>query len=126
MTQNYWMYFWNTVGGIGQAVFFSRFFVQWYATEKKKQVVVPNAFWWLSIIGTILLLLYSIFYVQKTIVILGFAFSWIPYVRNLIINRRHQDAHLDCTGCGTSCAPNFNFCPACGTKLTVPTPNVSK
>ena len=44
---------WKVIGWIGNAVFFSRFFVQWYATEKKKQVVVPQAFWWLSLLGTV-------------------------------------------------------------------------
>jgi lipid-A-disaccharide synthase-like uncharacterized protein len=36
---------WKMIGWTGNAVFFSRFFVQWYATEKKQQVVVPQAFW---------------------------------------------------------------------------------
>ena len=44
---------WKVVGWLGNAVFFSRFFVQWYATEKKKQVVVPQAFWWLSLVGSL-------------------------------------------------------------------------
>ena len=35
---------WKMIGWTGNAVFFSRFFVQWYATEKKQQVVVPQAF----------------------------------------------------------------------------------
>ena len=51
-----WKLTWNLVGWTGQVVFFSRFVVQWYATEKKKQVVVPTMFWWLSIIGSLLLL----------------------------------------------------------------------
>ena len=42
---------WKVVGWLGNAVFSTRFFVQWYATEKKKQVVVPQAFWWLSLVG---------------------------------------------------------------------------
>ncbi|PYK99457.1 MAG: lipid A biosynthesis acyltransferase, partial [Verrucomicrobia bacterium] len=46
---------WKVVGWLGNATFFSRFFVQWYATEKKKQVVVPTAFWWLSLAGSFLL-----------------------------------------------------------------------
>lgn len=123
MSPEAWKIFWNILGWIGQAVFFSRFFVQWYATEKKKQVVVPSAFWWLSIIGSFLLLLFAVFYDKHYVVIFSYAFSWIPYVRNLIIHHRHQDAHLDCTGCGNSCAPTFNFCPACGTKLAVASGN---
>jgi len=109
--------FWNIVGGCGQAIFFSRFIVQWYATEKKKQVVIPVLFWWLSLAGTFLLLLFAIFYVKKTIVTLGYSVAWIPYVRNLIIHRRHEDAHLDCPHCKHSCPPLSKFCSECGTKL---------
>jgi len=53
---------WKVIGWLGNAVFFSRFFVQWYATEKRKQVVVPTAFWWLSLAGSLLLLSYGLFH----------------------------------------------------------------
>lgn len=110
---------WLTVGGAGQAVFFSRFLVQWYATEKRKQVTVPALFWWLSLAGTLLLLIYSIFYVKNWIIIVGYAVSWIPYIRNLVIHQRHKDARKKCPGCGDLCSPRANFCPNCGTRLNV-------
>jgi len=112
-----WKHFWNIVGTTGLIVFFSRFVVQWYATEKKKQVVVPISFWWLSIIGSVLLLLFGVFYDKHYVVIFGYAFSWIPYVRNLIIHHRHKEAHLDCAKCGKSCPPGAKFCSECGTPL---------
>src|ERR1043165_9101541 len=101
---------WEIVGWLGNLVFFSRFFVQWYATEKKKQVVVPAAFWWLSIAGSLLLLLYAIFgqikpHHRSWVFIASYAFTWIPYVRNLIIHQRHTAAHLDCPSCGIICPP---------------------
>jgi lipid-A-disaccharide synthase-like uncharacterized protein len=34
---------WKIIGWLGNLIFFSRFFVQWYATERRKQVVVPAA-----------------------------------------------------------------------------------
>ena len=34
-------HFWKVIGWLGNLVFFSRIYVQWYATEKRKQVVVP-------------------------------------------------------------------------------------
>ncbi len=46
---------WKVIGWMGNITFTSRFFVQWYYTEKMKQVVVPVAFWWLSLIGASLL-----------------------------------------------------------------------
>ena len=112
-----WIIFWNVIGWSGNAVFSSRFLVQWYATEKKKQVVVPTLFWWLSLAGSLLLLSFAVFYDKHYVVIFGYAFAWIPYIRNLIIHRRHQEAHSTCPGCGTSCLPESNFCSACGTRL---------
>ena len=107
---------WKVVGWLGNATFFSRFFVQWYATEKRRRVVVPTAFWWLSLTGSLLLLLYSLRQ-RDSVFIFAYAFTWIPYIRNLVIHRRHAEAHLDCPACGQSCAPHSNFCSACGTAL---------
>ena len=117
MNADFWKYFWNVIGWTGQIVFFSRFVVQWYATEKKKQVVVPNLFWWLSIVGALLLLVYAAFYVKNLVVVCGYAFSWIPYIRNLMINRRHNEMHRDCPSCHRSCPPEAKFCSECGTGL---------
>ncbi len=120
-----WKNFWNAIGWIGQTVFFSRFVVQWYATEKKKQVVVPSLFWYLSIVGALLLLLYALCYDKHYVVIFGYAFSWIPYIRNLIIHHRHKDAHLECSNCGKSCPPQSKFCYECGTKLVAAVGNAA-
>jgi lipid-A-disaccharide synthase-like uncharacterized protein len=114
----YWTV-WKVVGWAGNAIFFSRFFVQWYATEKLKRVVVPPAFWWLSLAGSLLLLSYALFYQKDSVFIFAYAFTWIPYIRNLVIHRRHAQAHLDCAACGTTCPPRSNFCPACGARLAV-------
>ena len=111
---------WKVIGWTGNFVFFSRFFVQWYATEKLKRVVVPTAFWWLSLAGSLLLLAYSLFYKRDSVFIFAYAFTWIPYIRNLIIHYRHQEAHLDCPSCLKSCPPHSNFCFACGSKLSAP------
>ncbi len=108
---------WKVVGWIGNLVFFSRFFVQWYATEKRKQVVVPVAFWWLSLAGSILLLAYALFYKKDSVFIFAYAFTWIPYIRNLVIQRRHAKSHLDCGKCGFMAAPGSRFCAQCGAPL---------
>ena len=107
---------WKAVGWLGNAVFFSRFFVQWYATEKRKQVVVPMAFWWLSLAGSTLLLAYGL-YRRDSVFIFAYAFTWIPYVRNLVIAGRHADAHRRCPACDYVCPPMSNFCLRCGVKL---------
>ena len=108
---------WKAVGWVGNAVFFSRFFVQWYATEKLKRVVVPTAFWWLSLAGSLLLLAYALFYKRDSVFIFAYAFTWIPYIRNLIIHKRHKEAHQSCPACANLCPPHSNFCFACGARL---------
>ena len=104
---------WKVIGWLGNLVFFSRFFVQWYATEKRRRVVVPTAFWWLSLTGSLLLLIYSLRQ-RDSVFIFAYLFTWIPYIRNLMIHRRHEEAHLACRSCGAACAPQSNFCAACG------------
>src|SRR2546422_5167188 len=111
---------WKYLGWLGNFTFFSRFVVQWYATEKSKRVVVPTAFWWLSLTGSLLLLIYAV-HKRDSVFIFAYLFTWIPYIRNLIIHRRHVDAHVDCPGCGHSCAPQSNFCSACGAALAAET-----
>ncbi|MGA2685104.1 MAG: lipid-A-disaccharide synthase N-terminal domain-containing protein [Verrucomicrobiota bacterium] len=112
--------FWKVIGWLGNAIFSSRFLVQWYVTEKRKRVVVPQAFWWLSLIGSLTFLCYSI-HQQDSVFIFAYAFTWIPYIRNLVIHRRHKQAHTDCPACGKSCPPQSNFCPNCGARLATAT-----
>src|SRR5262245_33269205 len=112
---------WKVVGWAGNAAFFSRFFVQWYATEKLKRVVVPTSFWWLSLAGSLLLLTYALFYRRDSVFIFAYAFTWIPYIRNLVIHRRDKDAHHVCNNCGQLCPPHSIFCWSCGTRLARPT-----
>jgi lipid-A-disaccharide synthase-like uncharacterized protein len=73
---------WTTVGFAGQVVFGSRFLVQWIATERRKQSVVPTAFWYLSVLGTVILLAYSI-YRLDAVFIAGFSLNMLIYLRNL-------------------------------------------
>jgi lipid-A-disaccharide synthase-like uncharacterized protein len=109
-------HFWKVVGWIGNVVFFSRFFVQWWVTEKEKQVVVPNAFWWLSLIGSLLLLAYGL-HRRDSVFIFAYAFTWIPYIRNLVISYRTRREQVRCVSCSAPCGPDARFCPSCGVKL---------
>lgn len=113
---------WKAVGWLGNAVFSSRFLVQWYATEKLKRVVVPTAFWWLSLAGSLLLLSYALFHQRDSVFIFAYAFTWVPYIRNLVIHRRHAAAHRDCPLCGKTCPPLSNFCWSCGGQMAPAAP----
>src|ERR1051325_1731383 len=84
---------WKTLGWLGNVVFFSRFLVQWFATEKKRQVVVPISFWWLSLFGSLMLLIYGL-HQRDSVFIFAYLFTWIPYIRNIVIHYR-QKAEMD-------------------------------
>ncbi len=45
---------WEALGWLGQGCFFSRFFVQWLVSEKARRSASPRSFWWLSLVGTLL------------------------------------------------------------------------
>ena len=51
---------WYVVGFLGQLTFGSRVFVQWLASERARRVIVPRAFWYLSLLGGVTLFAYEI------------------------------------------------------------------
>lgn len=73
---------WLGIGFFGQALFTGRFLVQWLASEKRKESVIPLAFWYFSISGGIILLAYAI-HKQDPVFILGQALGVFIYLRNL-------------------------------------------
>jgi lipid-A-disaccharide synthase-like uncharacterized protein len=79
-----WEHVWVMIGFAGQALFMSRFVVQWWASEKAGRSVVPVAFWYFSVSGGIVLLVYAI-YRRDPVIISGQAFGLIVYARNLYL-----------------------------------------
>lgn len=73
-----------SIGFGGQAIFASRFIVQWIASEKKGESTIPILFWYLSVIGGISLLIYAV-YRKDPVIITGQLFGVFIYVRNLIL-----------------------------------------
>ena len=81
---------WVVLGLLGQLLFTGRMLVQWWASERRKQSMVPVAFWWMSLGGASMLMIYFIW--RKDIVgILGQGTGWLIYSRNLILIYRHGD-----------------------------------
>ena len=74
--------FWLIVGFLGQMVFSCRFFVQWVASERAKTSVIPVTFWWLSLAGSLLLLIYAV-HIKDPVFILGQSTGFLIYLRNL-------------------------------------------
>jgi len=79
---------WLLVGFTGQALFSMRFLVQWIYSEKRRQSVIPTAFWYFSLLGGMTLFSYALFR-QDPVFIVGQGAGIFIYLRNLyFIHRR--------------------------------------
>ena len=72
------------IGFIGQIMFFMRFFIQWIYSERRKASIIPIHFWYFSIIGGTILLIYAI-HQKDPVFTTGQAVGLLVYVRNLIL-----------------------------------------
>lgn len=79
------------IGFLGQALFGSRFLVQWIASERARTSVMPTVFWWLSLCGGVTLLAYAIWR-QDPVFILGQGMGLLIYARNLMLIRETREA----------------------------------
>tara|TARA_B100000886_G_C20195496_1_gene396158 strand:+ start:140 stop:433 length:294 start_codon:yes stop_codon:yes gene_type:complete len=78
------------IGFLGQALFASRFVIQWIYSEKKGISYIPIIFWYLSIFGGLGLLIYAIFR-KDPVIIVGQSFGIFVYLRNLILIYRRKE-----------------------------------
>ncbi len=81
--------FWTIFGLTGNVMFTSRFVVQWYASEKLKQSVIPNNFWHLSLLGGLINLIYAL-HIGAVPFILGSLLPPIIAARNLMLISKHR------------------------------------
>jgi lipid-A-disaccharide synthase-like uncharacterized protein len=81
---------WLMVGFAGQALFASRFIVQWFKSEMEGRSVIPVAFWYCSVGGGIVLLAYAI-YKGDPVFIIGQASGLFVYARNLYLIFRERN-----------------------------------
>jgi lipid-A-disaccharide synthase-like uncharacterized protein len=80
---------WVIVGFLGQGIFSARFLLQWVQSERAGRSIMPMAFWWLSLVGSALLLTYSL-HKQDLVFILGQSAGFIVYTRNLVLLRKES------------------------------------
>lgn len=73
------------LGSIAQLVFTLRFVYQWLYSEKRKKSSLPLGFWWLSLAGACLVLIYAIFR-KDPVLLIGHLFGTLMYSRNIIIH----------------------------------------
>jgi lipid-A-disaccharide synthase-like uncharacterized protein len=82
---------WEIVGYSGTAIFGTRFIAQWIASERAGRSVVPPAFWWLSIVGSALMLAYALHIAgdvgwgKGLPLVLAYAPNALIYARNIML-----------------------------------------
>ena len=77
------------VGFLGQILFFGRFVVQWIASEKEGRSFIPESFWYLSLGGGILLLIYSVS-IGDIVFTLGSSLNLFIYARNIHLIKKKK------------------------------------
>ena len=75
---------WAMIGFGGQAIFFSRWIVQWIISEKAGKSEIPIAFWWISITGGCITFVYAVAKVEP-VLLLGQLLALAMYTRNLFL-----------------------------------------
>jgi lipid-A-disaccharide synthase-like uncharacterized protein len=81
--------FWLAFGILAQLLFTARFIVQWLASEKAGRSVMPLAFWFLSIAGGGMTLVYGLVR-REPIIIMGQALAVVIYIRNIMLIFRER------------------------------------
>lgn len=82
---------WVGIGFFAQFMFMMRFVVQWIASEKAKESILPVAFWYFSIAGGVLLLAYAI-HRRDPVFMFGQALGLLIYFRNIFLIRGKRAA----------------------------------
>jgi lipid-A-disaccharide synthase-like uncharacterized protein len=82
---------WVALGLVGQLLFASRFVIQWVASERKGKSVIPVPFWYLSLGGSAVLLIYSIHIADPVFILANILNSFI-YIRNLMLIGKEKQA----------------------------------
>lgn len=82
--------FWAGWGFFAQFVFMMSFVVQWYKSEKLKQSHLPNEFWYLRLVASVMLLVYVI-KKQDLVFFVGVILQSAIYVRNIVLIKRGEE-----------------------------------
>lgn len=78
---------WVMVGWLGQFIFLTRFPLQWWNAERRGQAELPPLFWWISLAGSVLILLYAIWR-HDPVIAVGQGVGLLSYGRNLMLLHR--------------------------------------
>jgi lipid-A-disaccharide synthase-like uncharacterized protein len=81
---------WLGIGFFGQSLFFSRWLLQWFVSEKKAESQIPVSFWYMSLAGSVIVLAYAIHKIDP-VFIAGQSVGTVVYIRNLILIHRAKE-----------------------------------
>jgi lipid-A-disaccharide synthase-like uncharacterized protein len=80
---------WLLIGFGGQALFMGRFVIQWLVSERQRRSVIPVSFWYFSILGALVLLVYAV-HRRDPVFVAGQVLGVAIYVRNLFLIRTER------------------------------------
>lgn len=107
---------WILFGFGGQFLFFARFIVQWYVSEKRKRVTVPVAFWYISIVASLTIFIYAI-HRRDIVFIAATAPQCAIYIRNLMLLYQHGDELPAVAGAAPATASAATAAPIAGPEV---------
>lgn len=81
---------WKLIGYAGSVMFASRWFVQVIASKMSKKPVMPRLFWYLSIVGSLLVLSYFTFGKNDSVGIISNLFPMFIAGYNLFLDFTHK------------------------------------
>lgn len=89
---------WKLIGYAGVAIFAGRWFVQLAASHRAKRSTIPRVFWYMSLLGSVLLLSYFTFGKNDSVGILSNLFPSFIAGYNLFLDVRHGRRLKETTG----------------------------
>lgn len=78
---------WTLFGFFAQFLFFLRMMVQWIASERKGRSYIPIMYWYLSVIGSLLIFFY-VLRLKDIVLVSGQALAFVIYIRNIYLHHR--------------------------------------
>ena len=95
---------WLAVGFAAQLMFSMRFIVQWIASERARRSIVPETFWYFSLVGGAMLFAYAIYRLDP-VFMLGQGMGLVIYGRNIYFIRAHHKTTAQATPGATPTVP---------------------
>ena len=90
---------WKLIGLTGALMFGGRWLIQFIASRRHGKPVIPRAFWYMSIVGSLMTLSYFIFSAKQDAVgVLQNLFPSFTAVYSLYLDIKHRGWHRDRAG----------------------------